>query len=192
MALLLAGIHLAGAAPGEDGWVLLPEPKFMGHKVTQPLAGAKTTVLAAAKFTRFGAEYPTLQEWVATGQTDDMLVAAGKKQASAWWAQIRPELVRDKRKVVQYARLQSDKIPAAATVLAPEFWKYFEGIFGPRMRVVMPNRATVFVFPDVAIELDEYTRMVMRAWRSEAPKVSLEVFEVSEKGLRAIGQFEEP
>jgi hypothetical protein len=189
-ALLL--ISTSWAAGPEEAWVLLPEPKFMGHKVTEPLTGAKKTVLAAAKFTPYGAEFPTLEQWAVTGMTDEALITAGKKQATTWWGQLKPELIRDKKKVVLYARIQSAKIPAVATVLAPEFWQYFEGIFGPRMRVVMPNRSTVFVFPDVAIELDEYSKMVMQAWRSEEPKVSLEVFELSEKGLKAIGQFEEP
>ena len=191
-ALLVLGGLCLGVVQAEDAWVLLPEPSFMGRKVMQPLAGAKKTVLAAAKFTASGAEFPTREEWAATGQTDETLLAAGKKQASAWWQQIKPELFRDTHKVVQYARIDSDKVPASATVLAPEFWKHFEGIFGPKMRVVMPNRSTVFVFPDVAIDLDAYTKMVMRAWRSREAKVSLEVFELSEKGLRAIGQFEEP
>ena len=80
----------------------------------------------------------------------------------------------------------------AATVLAPEFWKQFEETFGPKMRVVIPNRQTVFVFPDLESDLDQYSRMVIEAWRSRWPKVSLEVFELSEKGLSAMGSFDDP
>ena len=93
---------------------------------------------------------------------------------------------------MQYAVLQSDKIPVAATVIAPEFWRRFEEVFGPKMRVVMPNRHTVYVFPDLESNLDQYSPMVIRAWRSRWPKVSLEVFQLSERGLQAVGAFEEP
>ena len=88
--------------------------------------------------------------------------------------------------------LHSEKVPVCVTVLAPEFWKQFEEIFGPKLLVVMPNRDTVIVFPALDENRDARARLVFAAWRSGAPKVSLEVFELSEQGMRAAGVFEEP
>ena len=102
------------------------------------------------------------------------------------------EFVRDRRNVVEYAVLRSERFPVCVTVFAPEFQKQFEDVFGPKLMLVIPNRQTVFVFPSVAVDVSEYAPMILEAWRSPAAKVSLEVFELSERGLRAVGRIEEP
>ncbi len=164
----------------------------MSHQVTQPIPGAKATVLAVAQDTEIGIEFARNESWRGLGQADATVLESTKKLAAQWLSQLKPEFARNKRKVVQFALLQSEKIPVAATVLAPEFWRQFEETFGPKMRVVIPNRQTVYVFPDLEGDLDQYSRPIIEAWRSRWPKVSLEVFELSEKGLRAVGSFEEP
>jgi hypothetical protein len=189
---VVLGVLLGGQARGADEWFLLPEPKFMGHQVAQPIPDAKKTVLAVAQVTTIGIEFPSRERWADLGIAEAALLESSRKLAAGWLAQLKPEFTRDKKKVVQFAVLQSGEVPVAATVLAPEFWRQFEEIFGPKMRVVIPNRQTVFVFPDVGTDLDQYAPMVIQAWRSRWPKVSLEVLELSEKGLRAIGSFEEP
>ena len=173
-------------------WMLLPEPKFMGHQVTQPIAGSKKTVLAVAQLTEIGLEFARREQWQALGITDQGVLDSTRQRTAEWLKQLKPEFTRNKQKVVQYARLQSEAVPVSATVLAPEFWRQFEEIFGPRMRVVIPNRHTVFVFPDLEGDLDQYSPMVFEAWRSRWPKVSLEVFELTERGMKAVGAFAEP
>ena len=115
-----------------------------------------------------------------------------RKIATGWFAQLKPRLVRNRKKVVEYAVLESDKFPVSATVFAPEFWKKFEGVFGQKMTVMMPNRQTVFVFPGAAADYSEYGPLIIEAWRGSAPKASIEVFELSEQGIRAVGKIEEP
>jgi hypothetical protein len=190
--LTVVGALLIARADAADTWLLLPEPSFMGHQVTRPIPGAKSTVLAVAKLTDLGPEYARTEQWKSLGVTDETVTAATQQQASEWLKQLTPEFSRNKRKVVEYAVLKSDKIPVAATVLTPEFWHRFEGTFGPKMRVIIPNRNTVFIFPDVGEDIQPHAAMVIDAWRSSAPKVSLEVFQLTERGLRAIGKFEEP
>lgn len=188
--MLFALLAVMGRA--EEVWVLLPEAKFMGHKVTRPVAEAKATVLAVARMTELGPEFPSQQEWNAVTVTEAELLAATRKKAAEWMAAVKLELVRDKKKVLRYAVLRSGAVPVSATVLAREFFEKFEPMFGARMRVVIPNRNTVFIFPDLTGDLREYGPMVLEAWRSGAPRVSLEVLEVSGNGLRAVGVFEEP
>jgi hypothetical protein len=188
-AALIAALASACAA---ETWVLLPEPAFMGYQVTRPIPGAKATVLAVAKWSALGPEHVRSDEWKSLGISDEAVTASTQQQAAEWLKQTTPEFIRNKRKVVEYAVIQSDKVPVAATVLAPEFWRRFEETFGPKMRVVIPNRNTVYIFPDLGEDLQPYTQLIMEAWRSQAPKVSLEVFQVTERGLRAVGAFEEP
>lgn len=189
LALLLGVTGIAGAA---EPWILLPEPKFMGYQVTRPIPSAKATVLVAAQVGFYGTEYARSEGWQTAGVTDEVLWAETRKAAAEWLKKVTPEYVRNRQKVVQFAVLRSSEVPVAVTVLAPEFWKQFEEVFGPKMRVVVPNRNTVYVFPDLESDLNAYTPMVMKAWKSEAPKVSLEVFQLTDKGLKAVGAFEEP
>jgi hypothetical protein len=55
----------------------------------------------------------------------------------------------------------------------------------------MPNRYTVFVFPSLASEYKNYAPMVIQAYHNSAYPVSLEVFERSEGGIRAIGIYDD-
>jgi len=58
--------------------------------------------------------------------------------------------------------------------------------------VVMPNRFTVFVFPKLASEYEEYSPMILEAFHATPYPVSLEVFEETDDGLKAIGVYDEP
>jgi hypothetical protein len=55
----------------------------------------------------------------------------------------------------------------------------------------VPNRYSVFVFPALASEYRNYAPMILRAYQDSAYPVSLEVFEVSAAGIKAIGLFED-
>ncbi len=184
--LLLAGAGLAG------DWFFLPEPRFMGREVSFPISGAKNTVLAPARLGETGVEFPTVAAWTATGLNEDAVRKVTQHFASEWLKHVKVEFVRDRRNVVEFGVLRSDKLPVSAIVFAPEFRRRFEDVLGPKLLLVIPNRQTVFVFPSIAVDLSEYGAMILDAWRSPAAKVSLEVFELGEGGLRAVGRIEEP
>ena len=190
--MLRAFVLLLASRAFADEWFLLPEPKFMGHGVTFPIEGAKSTVLAPAKIGEYGIEFSTVTGWTASALNEDAVRKVTRTFASEWLKHVKPELVRNRKKVVEYAVVHSEKLPVAVTVFAPEFWKQFADVFGPKMIVVIPNRQTVFVFPGVAVDYAEYAPLIFEAWRSPAAKVSLEVFELSERGLKAVGRIEEP
>ena len=191
MRLLLGLVCGPALAAAPQSWVLIPQPKFLAHQVTQPIAAAKETVLAAARWTEIGPEFSTDAEWKEAGLDEKALALATRELAVKWLKSMTPQFIRDERKVVELALLKSDKVPVAALVLAPEFLKEFESVFGPKMIVVMPNLYTVFVFPGIASRHDSYSDLVLAAWHSSAPKVSREVFELTADGLRAVGIFEQ-
>jgi hypothetical protein len=189
---MLLWLATVACGVGEETWFLLPEPKFMGHKVTRPIAGSKTTVLATALLDRYGPEFPSKEAWEMKGIADEVVAKRTRELAAQWLQEVKPEFQRDKKKVLQYARLEATDRPLAAIVFTPEFWRRFEETFGPKMRVTVPNRHTIFIFPDFGEDLQQYAPMVLRAWYSDHPKVSLEVFQVLERGATATGVFEEP
>ena len=175
-----------------ETWVLLPEPTFMGHAVSRPIAGAKQTVFATVRVTGIGIEFPTDEEWREYGASEESVMEATRKLASEWLRQAKVEIVRDKKKVAQYALLRSDTLPVCSVVFTSDFRRRFAEVFGQKFRVVIPNRNTVFVFAALVADDSLYGPKIIAAWKSAAPKVSLEVFECEEAGLRAVGAFEEP
>ena len=190
---MLTAIFLLAAREGmANDWFFLPEPRFMGHEVSFPLNGAKNTVLAPARLGEAGVEFPTVAVWQAGGLSEESVGKVTARFASEWLRHTKVEFVRNRKNVIEHAVLRSDKFPVCVTVFAPEFRKQFEDVFGPKVLLVIPNRQTVFVFPGVAGDLPEYAPMILEAWRSAAPKVSLEVLELSGRGLRATGRIEEP
>ena len=191
--LLVAVFSLLLACQGgANDWFFLPEPRFMEHEVSFPLDGAKKTVLAAARLGEYGVEFPTIAVWEAAGLNEQTVRKVTARFASEMLRHVKVEHVRNRKNVVEYVVLRSDRFPVCVTVFAPEFRKQFEDVLGPKVMLVMPNRQTVFVFPGVAVDFSEYAPMILEAWRSAAAKVSLEVFELDERGLRATGRIEEP
>ena len=93
--------------------------------MTRPIPAAKSTVIAVAKNTELGPEFVRAEQWKALGVTDEVVTAAAQQQAAEWFKQTKTEFSRNKRKVVEFAVVQSDKVPVSATVLAPEFWRRF-------------------------------------------------------------------
>ena len=175
-----------GAAMAGE-WFLLPEPKFMGHEAVLPIRDARATVLAVARMSADGIEFAG-----AAGAKAEELAAESAARATEWLRGAEVALVRDRRKVVEYAVVRSDKAPVCATLFSPDFLKRFEDVFGPKMLVVIPNRQAVFVFPGVGTDPGAFAELILEEWRGRAPKVSLEVFELSAAGLRAVGRIEEP
>ena len=171
--------------------MLIPQPKFLAHQVVQPVAGAKETVLAVARWTDIGPDFTTAADWREAGKNEKQLAQSTRELAAQWLKVVKPQYIRNEKKVIEFAVLSSEKVAVAALVLAPEFHKEFEAIFGPKMIVLMPNLYTVFVFPGISGRHGAYSEEVLAAWHSRAPKVSREVFELTADGLRAVGVFEE-
>ena len=80
----------------------------------------------------------------------------------------------------------------ASAVLAPRFLALFRQTLGDTVLVVVPNRYTAFVFPQLATHYQEYYPMVFAAYRETAFPISVEVLEFSAAGIRAVGVYEEP
>ena len=190
-ALLLISFSAARAIAQQDQntWHLLIEPTFMHPEVSFPISGAKETVLVPGYMSDGDPHYFSKKDWDAQGLTWDTFRARASRNATE--KKISGELVRDHNKVVQYAAIASEDPLTATMIFSPDFLKRFQDIFGSTILVAVPNRFTVFVFPALASEYKDYSPMVMSAYHDSAYPVSLEVFEISPGGIRAIGVFED-
>ncbi|HEX4086479.1 MAG TPA: hypothetical protein VHY22_16315 [Chthoniobacteraceae bacterium] len=179
----------AMAQQDQKAWHILIEPAFMHPEISFPISGAKRTVLVPGYLDADGQpKYFTKKDWDAQKLTWDDFQA--KASANVTDKKISGQLVRDEKKVVLYAALTSDSPLTATMVLAPDFLKKFKDIFGPKVLVAIPNRFTVYVFPSLASDYRNYAPMVIRAYQNSAYPVSLEVFEISDRGIKAIGIYD--
>ena len=111
----------------------------------------------------------------------------GALVAAADLATLKPRYERNRKQVIQYAELTSDRPIVASAVLAPKFLDLFRDTLGDKVLLVVPNRFTAYVFPALASNYQDYYPMVFEAYHDTAWPISVEVFEVSAAGMRAVG-----
>jgi hypothetical protein len=186
--ILLFCAARAGAQQDQKTWHVLIEPSFMAPEVSFPISGARHTLLVPGYIGDGDPQYISKKDWDALGLTWDAFRLRAAQNATE--KKFHAELVRDLHKVVQYAVITSEDPLTATMVLSPEFLKKFKDIFGPTLLVALPNRFTVYVFPALASRYKDYSSLVISAYQDSAYPVSLEVFEISAGGMRAIGAFE--
>ncbi len=161
----------------------------MHPEVSFPISGARHTVLVPGYVSDGEPQYFQKKEWDAMALTWDAFRARAAKNATE--KKFQADLVRDVHQVAEYAAITSDDPLTATMIFSPDFLKRFKIIFGPTLIVAIPNRFTVYVFPGLASDYQNYSPMIIRAFQESAYPVSLEVFEISAAGIRAVGAFEE-
>lgn len=189
--LCSASIVGAQADPLDQSLVVLIEPSFFKPQVSFPIPGAERTEYVPAN--RVGDElvYFSKTEFNNLNLTWPHLIEIGQTAAQTELEKCKPVFTRDRKEVIEYALIRSERQLAGTLVLAPKFLKLFEDTFGPKVLVAIPNRYSLYVFPALASNYRQFGPMILDAYKGSAFPVSVEVFEVSETGLRAIGTFEE-
>ena len=188
---MMASVGWAGDPPVEFKWRVILEPKSMHREVTWEIPNAHRTVFAPVVvdgddylfpskkiLEKFHVEPAAIQERAALAAAADL-------------ATLKPRYERDRKQVIQYAELRSDRPIVASAVLAPKFLDMFKDTLGEKVFLVVPNRFTAYVFPALASNYQDYYPMAFEAYRATAWPVSVEVFEVSAAGFRAVGVYQE-
>ena len=207
---LLAGIVALGAltlgtgnasagaeepAPEVAACRVVVTAKFTLPQVSQSIMGSQEAVLAAAWKNPAGQVRLLNQNQFSALRLDWAAFAAQTGAASSCaLAQIKPELIRDARGVLECAILRAGQPGDNVTgvVLAPDFLKRYAPLFGSKLLVVIPDQRTVYLFPKLASRYPDYAQRVLAVYRKSPNPVSREVYELSATGLRAIGAYEEP
>jgi hypothetical protein len=189
-ALLALSAH--AEPPPTGSWRIWLEPRFMHQPVTSAIANAQKTELTGGTLATDTLEPLAKGDLEKLGTTWEKFAAQARTNAAADLAQLKPEYVRNRKKIIEYAALRSPKPIVASAVLAPGFRALFADTLGPDILVVMPNKNTAFVFPKLASTYQEYAPMVQQAYRESDHKVSMEVFEITARGMQAIGVYPDP
>ena len=190
--LALSLFSNAGETANENAWRVWLEPRSNRAAVTLPIAGAERTELCAGFSTEEGPRAMTREELAGMGIGMEKFAARARENAGAELAGLKPRYVRNRKGVIEYAELRSERPVVAGAVLAPKFLALWKDTLGEKVLVVVPNRFTAFVFPALSGNHADYAPMVLEALRATAWPVSVEVMEISGDGVRCVGRYAEP
>jgi hypothetical protein len=186
------GLLLQSALQADDSWRVWLEPKLMRPPVANAVTGSERTLYVAGALRDGALETFSVVEFAALKTEWRDFETRARANAAADLAALTPRYVRNRRNVIEYAVLESARPIVASAVLAPGLRALFTDTLGDTVLLVVPNRSTAFVFPGLAGNHHDYWPMVFAAYRATPFPVSVEVFELSPRGLRTVGVFQEP
>jgi len=175
----------------EPTYALLPDARAMHPPVAQPIPGSERANLAAVKLDNGEVSYLSKQAVAQLEAANPNFQKLAEITATQLLETLKPQVIRDKSKVVECAVFQSESPLTAAVVLAPKFLEKYEPLFGPEVLVAMPTRFEVYVFPKIANRISKYTPDILADFRAAAYPVSPEVFEIGPNGIRAVSLLDD-
>ncbi|NNE93494.1 MAG: hypothetical protein HKN23_17750 [Verrucomicrobiales bacterium] len=170
---------------------LLFESTIENPKVFSKVDGAKKTMLVPAFEWEYGVKFFTKESWQKQGIDWEGYRKAAIGIADSIVDSAKMELVRDERKVVDYAILQSDDPFLSSVLLSEKLYMKLKDKLGENMHVVIPERGTIYLFPAEGSKLDGYGPSIVRRFRASKSPVSVEVFLLNSDGYRVIGELSE-
>ena len=171
---------------GESGLLLLGGSSLR-PPVKRYLPGARRTILFPSSVDFYGLISPLSRPGKGGWKTlaDDSL-----ERAALLLATTDPCLIRDSHGVLEMAVLTADSPLLATAVLSKGFLPRFSALFGPELLLAIPARNKVYVFPKLANRLSAMKQTIRDDFLISPAPVSLELFELSAKGLRTVGTLD--
>jgi hypothetical protein len=154
------------------------------------LPGSKRTILYPALLGKNTFSKPLDHHLGMSAKAWDRLIKNSQEDSLLLLATLSPEIIRDSRGIIQMAVISTDDMRTASLVLLPSFLGHFSAIFGPELIVAIPARNKIYVFPKLANELSKMAETMREDYLISPMPVSTEIFELSKKGLRAIGNYD--
>ena len=172
--------------------LLLIQPRNLSTGVFVLMPGARETTYTAAYQGIIGPRNYKRSEFrkAFPGGWKEFL-ERGKKAASDHLKTLKPKYIRNSKKVIEYAIIESDHPLTATTVVVAEFRELFKETLGDQLLIVIPNRFTVYVFPKLASTIGNYQRSFISLFRDAVYPASSEIFELTKEGFRGFGSFRE-
>ena len=171
-------------------YLLLIQPRNLSTGVFVLMPGARETTYTAAYQGTIGPRNYTRAEFrkAFPGGWKEFF-ERGKKVASDHLKTLKPKYIRNSKKVIEYAIIQSDHPLTATTVVVDEFRELFKETLGDQLLIVIPNRFTVYVFPKLASTIGDYQKRLMDLFRDAVYPASSEVFELTKEGFRGFASI---
>jgi hypothetical protein len=104
--------------------------------------------------------------------------------------QTSPKLIRDRHGVIVAIRIEGQDPAFSSVVLTPGFTDRFADLLGKDCLVCVPNRQTVFLFPRLGGNMEQFAIPLRGIYHNSVWPVSTELFELRGGALRSIRDFE--
>jgi hypothetical protein len=185
--LFLGAFHRLHGSDKKETPALLLGGYFERPPIHCFLPRSKKTLLFPAHVSRHSEVTPLGSDAGMSPEAWDRFLKESREDTSLLMATLNPLMVRDAHQVIQAAVMSSDDPRLASCILNPGFLRRFSAIFGPDLIVAIPSRTKIYVFPKLANRLPEMSQVIRDDYLISPQPVSTELFELSKKGMRAIG-----
>lgn len=173
---------------------LIPGLLFGGSFERPPvscfLPGSKKTLLFPATIDQVNRFHSLTSPGTMFSSDWDHFLKQAQERSSLLLATLNPAMIRDIHGVIQMAVISTDNPLTASCILLPGFLKRFSAIFGPEVVIAIPARNKIYIFPKLANQLQAMAGTIRDDYLISPQPVSTELFELSKKGLRTIGNVD--
>ena len=166
--------------------VIILDPYFYRTPVSDPIPGSTKTVLGYYD-EKEGKVTPIPNSHRQSMFELQTLAAA---YAKAILPRLDPKIIRDKHNVIVAIRIEDGDPALSSILLIPGFADRFADLLGKDCLVSIPNRNTVFLFPRLATNMEEFALPLTGLYHNSVWPVSTELFEWREGTLHSIRDFE--
>ena len=104
--------------------------------------------------------------------------------------QTSPKFIRDRHGVIVAIRIENQDPAFSSVLLTPGFADRFENLLGKDCLVCVPNRQTVFLFPRLGGNMEQFSIPLRGIYHNSVWPVSTELFEWRDGSLHSIRDFE--
>ncbi len=196
--LILSGLGVVFAAdkvpvkpvaPALEPICVMVEPKVLHTTTAHELAGSRNTILTPATELKSGSKLLDDEAWKELGMAWPVYLAKAKAAAARHLATLTPEIHKDERGTVEYLKFTSPRHLTSSIILCPELLKLAAPQLGDKIVALVPDRFTVYLFPRQSGAFIKHGSEVATLFTDAIYPASDEAFEISENGLKSIGNF---
>ena len=167
------------------------ESTIENPKVFSKVEGAKRTLLAPAYEWEYGIRFFTRESWKKQAVSWEVYQQEAIKLADGIAAKVKPEFVRDQRKVVKYAFIQDEDPFLSSVLLSGKLHPILKEKLGENIYVVIPERNTIYFFPVEGDTLNGFGPSIVKKYKNSNTPVSVEVMLFTSEGFRVVGELSE-
>lgn len=182
--LLCLFFCLTGLATAEP--VIILDPHFYRTPLSEVIDGSTKTVLAY--YDESDGKVIPLPNPPRQAVSELRILAVAYAQSILERAT--PKLIRDKHGVLVAIRIEHQDPALSSILLTPGFADRFTKLLGKDCLVSVPNRQTIFLFPRLASNLEEFSVPVRSIYHNSVWPVSTELFEWRAGALHPVRDFE--
>jgi hypothetical protein len=181
---ILLCLSLSGSALAEP--VIILDPYFYRTPVSEAIDGSSKTVLGYYDETDGRVTPLSNPPRLAISELHTLAVA----YAQSILKQTSPKFIRDRNGVLVAIRIESQDQAFSSVLLTPGFADRFANLLGNDCLVCVPNRQTVFLFPRLGSNMEQFSIPLRGIYHNSVWPVSTELFEWRGGALHSVRDFE--